>query len=197
MKDSINKNIMFAILLGFILILGSCVYEDIRDADYLDQKIYMPAANSVIYDVSSVQSLHPEHPSSGAPYRFQIDESSNEFIIPLSVYRSGADNNGTFSVMVIVDVDTVATLIDEGAFGPFSNGSDVSLLAQDEYSLPASVTVTGGEDHERFLLLVDLEFLRANRGESYALGISVASDQREVNPDLNTTIVFIPAGISD
>lgn len=197
MKNNAINKITGLMFLGLSCLFSSCAYDAIRDADYPDQKIYMPSAYGVVYDVSDVSELPAEHPGSGGPYRFQTDEASGEFIIPLGVYRAGVDKEGALTVTITANTDTVDVLIDENIFAPYSNGSNVELLPQAEYSFPESLSIADEEDHESFFLIVNLEFLRANNSTSYAVGITISGNKTEVSPDLNTTVVFIPAGIAD
>ena len=195
MKNNAVNKIIGLIFLGLSCIFSSCAYDAIRDTDYPDQKIYMPSAYDAVYDVSDVSDLPPEHPSNSEPYRFQTDEANGEFIIPLGIYRAGVDKDGALTVTVTANTDTVDVLIDENIFDPYSNGSNVELLPQAEYSFPESLSIADEEDHESFSLIVNLEFLRANNSTSHAVGITISGNEAEVNPDLSTTVVFIPAGI--
>ena len=196
-KKNININQMLVVLCGLSLIFSSCMYEEIKDAEYPGQIIYMPAANSTAYDVSAVQTLDPAHPSAGEPFRFKIDEDNGEFIVPLGVYRSGIDKAGDLSVTITADEDAVAFLIDQGSLDSYRGGTDVAILSPAEYSLPTELNIPDGEGQGIFSLSVDLEFLRANPDTSYALAVAISSNDREVNPELSTTVVFIPAGIAD
>lgn len=197
-KYRLYRKEILVVVIGLLFMISSCVYNEIVDADYLDQTIYMPAATyGVIYDVSDVSDVPPDHPTSGKPYRYQIVESSIELIVPLGVYRAGVDTKGGFMVEITVDADTLATLIADGAFDDFSGTSDVHNLPLGTYSLPGNVSLSSGDDVGMFDLVIDLGFLRENSDEAFALGVSISSTEREVNPDLSTTVVFIPAGISD
>lgn len=68
------------------------------------------------------------------------------------------------------------------------------MLTQNQYTLTNSVVVEDGKEITIFNLSVDLLLLRNNYpGEVYAIGVSVSSTDRAVNPKLATTIVVLHA----
>jgi PKD repeat protein len=178
------------VLFGLIMILSSCEYETIMDADYPDQQVYFPAAQEGIFVIDNVPVPTLAVPTPGNTYKFTVDLEAKKFSIPLGIYRSGVDNKGSFTVNIAVDTDTVSTLI---AVGKLSN---VELLPVDKYTVDQTVAVTDGKDFANANLVVDLDFLKMNApGKRYALGISISSDQRGVNPKLSTVVVVIDTKI--
>jgi hypothetical protein len=145
----------------------------------------MPAATYGIYDVASEDTDTYSVPTSGYPYRFKVDSTEGKFIVPLAVYRSGVNNDGSFAVSIKINTDTVNQLVSSGALA----GSLV--LPADKYSLPSSVNMQDGEELSTFELNIDLGFLRNNPNTIFAIGISISSTQRKTNPKFGTTIVII------
>lgn len=185
MKDSATRSgryIAFGILIFFACI--SCHYEEIQDAPYPAQTIYMPAAVRGIYDISVVVDTYGV-PTPGGPSRFSIDESGNELIIPLGIYRAGINNDGGFSVDISVNSDTVNVLIVNGTL------PGVEVLPSDAYSLPASVFVEDGEELGNFTLSVDVDFLKANPGKLYAIAVEIFTNERRINSQYKRTVVLI------
>lgn len=187
----IYNKIKFAWFLGFVLVtMISCDYQEYAEADYPEQKIYMPSANYNIYEIKKGGVKPGIHPTEGRPFQFIIDEERGKFIIPLGVYRAGIDNNGGFEVDITVSNDTIADLITAGQFtGP------VKLLPAGNYALPESITVSDGAEFEPFDLEVDLGFLQQehanNPTEKYVIAVEISSSTRARNVELSTTIILI------
>ena len=99
------------VLFGLIMILSSCEYETIMDADYPDQQVYFPAAQEGIFVIDNVPVPTLAVPTPGNTYKFTVDLEAKKFSIPLGIYRSGVDNKGSFTVNIAVDTDTVSTLL--------------------------------------------------------------------------------------
>lgn len=184
-----NKHIMIIFLSGIMLSLFSCSYSvDPREADYPDQRIYMPAAYGggqfVINDIARVRG---ELPIEGMLYRYVIDMANREFRVPLSVYRSGVDNNGSFTVDINVNTDIIATINENR-----EEDNKMLLIPSDQYSIVNSVEMQNGKSTALFDLIVNLDFLRDNYPDQvYAIGVEISSSQREINPTLNATAVII------
>ena len=169
-------------------LLTSCKYQEIADAPYPDQVIYMPAAVRGIYDISVVVDTY-NNPTPGSPTRYSIDSTGNKVIVPLAVYRAGVSNDGTFSVNIAINPDTVGTLITDGTL----NG--VELLPANQYNIPSSIVVNAGKESASFDLDIKLDFLQANIGKVYAVAVEISSSERAVNPLYKTTIVLINTSI--
>ncbi len=183
--------IKIACLFGFTLAaITSCDYQEYADADYPEQKIYMPTANYNVYEIDKAGIKPSIHPTEGKPFRFHIDTESGKFIIPLGVYRAGIDNKGGFEVDITVSNDTIADLIAASHFT-----DPVMVLPSDKYVLPESITVSDGVGFQAFDLEVDLSFLQQananNPTEKYAIAVEISSSTRARNPELSTTIILI------
>jgi len=189
MKNIIRYTKLMTIVL--IAALTSCEYQDIADADYPDQLIYMPAATNGIFYINTVPTPNITNPTPGNNYRYKIDEANNKFIVPLSAYRSGVNNKGSFTVDIVVNNDTISQLLTTGALP-----SGTLQLPSDKYSISSSVEMKNGEELAPFDLSIDLSFLKANSpGKNYAIAVTISSDARETNPALATTIIVIGTDI--
>ena len=170
------------------IIATACTkYQELADANYPEQIIYMSTAGS-IYPVSKNPPGTWEVPTQGNPYRFRVDSNANQVIIPLGVLRGGIDYNGIVAVEIKNNTDTVNTLISQGALS-------AELLPASAYSIPTSVTLPDKQNSAAFDVVIDRNFLQHHIGTSYALGVSIASKDRKTNPDKETTIVVIDANI--
>jgi PKD repeat protein len=190
MKSSLKAKINMAMIIFFIGIISfSCEYEtDIRDAEFPDQLLYMPAAyNNGLFIINDIARERGELPFEGHPFKYVVDLANKKFIVPLSVYRSGINNTGEFSVNIEVDTDTIVNI------NAAENYSDsLSLIPDDKYSIVNSVEMKDGEEIAQFDLAIELDYLRNNYPDKiFALGIRISSPQRETNPNLSTTVVII------
>ncbi|CAL1516336.1 PKD domain-containing protein [Chitinophaga sp. MM2321] len=184
MRNSFVNNIKILVALsGFVITLASCSYKEIVDADYPDQKIYMPAAVNGNYIIAGVSPANK-------PFRYVVDMAAKKFNVPLSVYRSGINNNGGFTVDIKVDTDTITRMIDASIL------TGTLLLPADKYTIESAVDMAGGKEWAPFTLSVDLDFLRNNPGQLYALCVGVSSPQKEVNPANCKTIIIIDPKIT-
>ncbi|MDD4590587.1 MAG: PKD domain-containing protein [Parabacteroides sp.] len=183
----------FIIISIISILLFSCENETIvRDADYPEQLIYLPAAYSngqfVIDDITRKRG---EQPIEGYLYKYIVDNDANRFIVPLSVYRAGVDNSGNFRVDIEVNNDTIAVLNEDRDL------SDILyVIPEDKYAMVNSVEMRNGEGIARFDLNIDLDYLLDNYPDKlFALAVHISSDEREVNPDLSTAVVIIHSKI--
>lgn len=181
------RNVLSCILIALACI--SCNYQEIEDAPYPEQTIYMPAAVRGIYDVSVVVDTYGV-PTPGGPSRYSVDEGNDQMVIPLGIYRAGVNNEGSFSVSISVNVDTVGALISNGTL------AGVEVLPSDAYSLPSSVLVNDGNEVENFNLTVDMDFLRSNPGKLYAIAVEIATSERRINPQYKRTVVLIDSDLA-
>ena len=182
-KDSLHVLIP---LLAMVLTFSACEPETpIRDADYPDQVIYLPAAVGGWFVINEIARRIGDPPFPGNPFRYLVDVENLEFIVPLGVYRAGIDNIGGFIVNIQVNNDTINDIIAAG-------DTIITLLPSNQYTMVNSVNMLDGEELAKFDLVIDLDFLRNNYPSAvYALGVSISSPDRESNPDLSTAIVVI------
>lgn len=182
-KDSTNL-----LLLLFVMVLTFIACEPetpIRDADYPDQVIYLPAAVGGRFEINDIARRIGDPPFPGNPFRYVVDMANREFIVPLGVYRAGIDNIGGFTVNIEVNTDIINDIIAAG-------DTIITLLPSGQYTMVNSVNMPDGEELAKFDLVIDLDFLRNNYPTAvYALGVSISSPDRETNPDLSTAIVVI------
>jgi PKD repeat protein len=194
MENIIRKSSKFLVaLFGLTMVLASCEYEtEVRHATYPEQLIYMPAAYGGIYFINDISRKRGDHPVEGEPFKYVIDTIGRKFNVPLSVYRSGINNEGAFKVDIAVNTDTINKLL----LIPGKLPAGTILLGSDKYSIINSVDVTDGAEIASFDLIVNLDSLLKNYpNKIYALGVGIASTQRKSNPNLSTTIVVIDTKI--
>lgn len=168
------------------MMITSCSYQEITDAEYPDQLIYMPAAKSGIFLIDKVDEPIG-NTTPGSTFRYKIESEMGRFVVPLAVYRSGIDNKGGFIVDIQVNADTIAQLQAMQEILP----ENTLLLPIDKYTLVPSVVMKDGSEIATFELSIDLDFLRQNHGKVFAMGISVSSSSRKSNKSLTTTIVVV------
>lgn len=167
--------------LGLGLLLGSCTYEELPEADYPQQVLYMPAAKNGLFSITGI--------STTGTYKFTVNVGEKKLIIPLSVFRGGVTTEGSVPVMITANADTVSKLISASAL------VGTMLLPADKLTLPAAVTLDDGKTSAPFDLRIDLDYLRANPGQKLAIGVSIASAQATVNPLLRTTVISLDPAI--
>ena len=189
MKHLIHRLISTNLLLALFVIVmtfSACEFETpLKDADYPDQLIYLPAAVGGWFEINNVARRIGDPPFPGNPYRYVVDLENRSFIIPLGVYRAGIDNSGEFTVDIVANTDTINDLIAAG-------DTVITLLPSSEFTLDNSVDMPEGEELAKFELVVDLDFLLNNYPDDvYALGVSISSTDRETNPELSTAIIVI------
>jgi PKD repeat protein len=168
----------------------SCDYSvEPREASYPDQKIYLPAAyGGGQFVIDNIAGRRGDVPIEGHTYRYEVDVTQREFRVPLSVYRAGVDNNGSFTVSIHANTDFIATLN-----GGRTENNQLLLIPSDQYSISAnSVELNDGESFAPFELIVNLDFLRENTPDKiYAIGVEITSEQRERNPNLSIAAIII------
>lgn len=187
-----RKNISKLIIPILALSIGatSCKYKDIADVDYAEQRIYMPsAAQSAAEDAGNgVFNINNLNEVNGA-FRYNINTSAKKFYVPLSVYRSGVNLDGAVNVQVAVDNSTIPALI------PTKLPAGTVVLPQGQYSIEPSVTIGSGQTLAKFTLAVELDLLRANPTQKYAIGVTVSSPNVASTPNLGTTVIMIDPSI--
>ncbi len=185
MKNILKRSIKLLIAIaGLAFLMVSCDYQEVADADYPDQKLYMPTAVGGNYVIDNVPQRLDFLPTPGQAYRFKVD--GTKFIVPLGVYRSGIARKGMVKASITIKNDTIATLL---AASSLPVGTLV--LPADKYSLPASVDVADGGAVGIFNMDIDLNYLRSFPDAIFALGVSVSSTDISVNPLLKTTVLVI------
>lgn len=177
-----KKGPLFGLALLGALCLSGCQYQDLAEAAYPQQVLYMPTARNGLYTINSLP------PATGTS-RYSINLTEKKMIIPLGIYRGGISTSGAVDVAVALNADTVSQLIRANTLAA------TALLPADRLSLPAAVSITDGKESSAFEARVDLDYLRANPTQKLAFGVTVSSGQTPVNPLLKTTIISIDPAI--
>lgn len=174
------KNILTLFVIIGVLV-SSCEYKEIVDADYTPQKIYMPSAVSGIYMVNDTNDL-------SGKYRYKLDLENNKLIIPLGVYRSGIDSRGSVNVDLIVNNDTIDGLNEVGALDN-PEYKMMEVIPDDKYSIPGRITIPDGSDNVTFDLSIDLDYLATQPDKRLGLGVEINSTDVEVDRTFNLTVL--------
>lgn len=174
--------------LGLIVCFSSCKYEEVLDANYVSQKIYIPAAAFANADAGGLFNINTLAVP-GATYRYKVNTSTNKFEVPLSVIRSGATLDGVVKVNITVNSDTISKM---AAKLPLAT---TEVLAEGKFSIEPTVSLASGESSKGFTLSVDLDYLLANASKRKAIGINVSSETVEANPLNGTAIIVIDPAI--
>ncbi|MFD2570472.1 PKD domain-containing protein [Spirosoma soli] len=157
------------------LLLTSCKYEELAQADYPQQILYMPTAKNGLFIINSI--------STTGTYRFTVDLASKKVVVPLGVYRGGVSVDGDLPVTIAANPDTVSRLISSSAL------VGTVVLPVDKLVLPAAVTIGAGKNSAAFDLKIDLNYLLANPSQKLAIGVGINSSASPVNPLLKTTLI--------
>lgn len=171
-----------------IWLSGCTKYKTVADAVYPPQRIYLPAAVEGNYVINSVAQPNMT-PVANGPSQYIVDADYKNFMIPLTVYRSGVNNKGSISFTAGVDNDTVNTLINSGLL-------NAVVLPATAYTLDVPAAIGDGQDYAALALVVNLDFLRADTTKIYAVAIGISGDkngQAGVSPGLGRVIVVIDA----
>jgi PKD domain/Domain of unknown function (DUF1735) len=182
MKSNFNQIIKNGIsLLALTFVLGACKYQDVGDAVYPDQLVYLSASVGGVYDVSTVPAII-------SSARYTVDLGAKKLNIPLGIVRSGVTSDGEFSATLASNTDTINKLI-------AASKLVADILPSANYAIPASVTGVSGKNNASFILSLDLDYLRNNATKKFAVGVSMTDALPSRNVGLSTAIVTIDAKI--
>lgn len=185
--NSFFKTARFILAYGGIGLLAvSCRYQEVVEAEYPDQLLYLTTARNGVY---TINSLATSSAGTTGAYRYAVKTDEKKLVVPLGVYRGGMARDGAATVEIKANADTVNRLIAANRL------PQTLLLPADKYTLPTSVRVEDGQEIATFNLGLDLEHLRANADKRFAVGVTIASNDRKTNPLLSTTIVQVDASI--
>ena len=193
MKNIIKSRIkLLIVLIGAVMLMGSCEYDLIKDAPYPEQLIYMPAAIYNNYMINFVPAAVGAVPTPGYPFRFTVDTIARKFNVLLGAYRSGIDLKGAFTIDIAVNTDTINQLLSIAGKLPVGT----LLLPSGKFSVLTSVEMKDGAELAKFDLVIDLDYLLANYpAQSFAIAVGISSMARKTNPMYATTIVVIDTKI--
>jgi PKD repeat protein len=172
----------------FIIALGSsCDYKEYADADLPEQSIYMTSAAAAtrapsptgFYDINTVAVP-------GELFRYVVNPATNRFNINLGVGRSGVTLEGDVNINIVLNTDTISKLITSGRLA-----SDVLLLPASSFNIQPTAVLVSGTSSVSFPLSIDLAFLLNNPNKRFAIGVGIATNDRKVTRNLNTTIILI------
>ncbi len=130
MKSMIKNRLLLVTAICFLFAGTSCQYDEIVDIPYPESLVYLPIAvnGSIspdgIYTIEEGASTAWVSPTPGQPMKYTVRNADNAFVIPLGIYRSGTGKTikGSVNVSVMLNADTVQTLIDNGVL------TDVEVL---------------------------------------------------------------------
>lgn len=185
-----NKLALIIIIAGF---MTSC-WDDTtyrETVEYPDQMIYMPAAiNNNQFLINDLNRIRGEHPVEGNPYKYKVNVDKNEFIVPLSVYRSGINNKGSFNIDVNIN-NEIISMINAEREDPYI------IISNDKYSIVDKIEMKDGEELALFDFVLDLNYLLSNYpNKKLSVGIEISSEERETNPKLSKVAIVIDSKIA-
>lgn len=168
-----------------LALLYSCGYKTIADASYPEQKIYIAlASQGSVYEIDTRPVHSSNTPTEGSVYQYVIEK--DEFIVPLSVYRSGIDNKGDVRVRISFDDGIVSSFVDSGELSAVTPVPENSRFVVDELLIP------DGRESASFGVRLPLSYLRdAADGSRFAFGIRIFSEDRTINEKYGYVIVVI------
>lgn len=152
MKSMIKNRLLLVTAICFLFAGTSCQYDEIVDIPYPESLVYLPIAvnGSIspdgIYTIEEGASTAWVSPTPGQPMKYTVRNADNAFVIPLGIYRSGTGKTikGSVNVSVMLNTDTVQTLIDNGVL------TDVEVLPS-EYVLqiPRNIQIPDGKNETK------------------------------------------------
>ena len=182
MKNKLIVTNLFIFLLA-AMVTGCSKYQEIGNADYPEETVYLPAAVNGIYDISTVVSPY-QIPTSDSAYRYYVDRNNNKLVIPLGVFRAGITKNGVVDVKLVTDDALVNNMISQGLL------ANTILLSSANYTIPSELKIENGKELGTFNVLVDLNFIKANTTSNHALAVTISEANRKIN-DINKTVVVV------
>lgn len=194
MKIRTNIFIQGLAMLAAAVLSASCGTEVVR-MDYPEQRLYIPAAvEDQVYVIDQVEISTGNTPTEGSMYQFLLNPETGILTVPLSVYRAGIGNDGAVDVEVWIDDEPVYDAILAGSLP-----EDIRTLPADLCEWPGRLRIEDGSSSVRFSVQCLLEYLldSPQRDRQVAFGVSISSDDREVNPDCGSVAIVIDPSIFD
>ncbi|MDR0541524.1 MAG: DUF1735 domain-containing protein, partial [Dysgonamonadaceae bacterium] len=185
MKRKYNSKIKQSIALCiWTAVFFSCSYQELADADYPGQTIYLPAAVNGIYTLNKVTDVDSK------TFKYELDLENNKLILPLSVYRSGTDNRGAVHVDISINSDTINQLIAGGTLID-GKGRNLKLIPEDQYTITPSVELKDGEEWGAITLEIQLDYIASQPDTRLALAVAVSGREIQASPKLSTVVIEI------
>ncbi|MCW3115911.1 MAG: hypothetical protein JWR18_4307 [Segetibacter sp.] len=186
----IKKSVTFSIFFFTVIIFVSC--KKSSEPELGIPKIYMPQA--AVRDGGSTNNYPVPWSTTNGTRNYVFDSVNNTIEILLGVYRPAVQNQNSFTVDVIKNVDTTNKLIANGTI------TNAVILPSDVYSLPATVTVAEGQSEAMFHLKIDRKILidkyLSYSGKKLVLAVGIANPSKyELNKSLTTTIIIIDSKV--
>ncbi|MFC4213075.1 DUF1735 domain-containing protein [Pedobacter petrophilus] len=193
---SFHKAKLLICLTGLLFTISSCDYQDIEDASFPPESVYLstaalvkkgPDANGLytnaIYRFNNIEAINP------VP-KYTVDLGSSKFNILMGVQRAGVTSKGSVNVNLTLDTDTITLLKSKGILT-----AATEVLPKDKILIPATVQIADQSNSSIFNFGVDLAFLKSNPNKTYAIGLTIISSDRTVTSDLKSVIVLINTNI--
>ena len=181
-------------------LLFSCQETKPLDIEYPETSVYWPCAASASNEGKAAYELFTLSASEQGSQRFTINMENNEFVIPLSIARGGVDSEGSISIDLAMDNDTVPKLMTEGKLGYLDDAGsvrEITAIPADKISFPESVVIEAGSDVVMFDVVVDFDYLQARVGELFSIAIGIESSTAAVTRTLSTAVMVINTGFME
>lgn len=174
---------------AFMLIgMISCEKQD-SSAPFGLTKIYIPQSTS-----SGGINLNYLVPSGldSATHNYFIDQKNNKVNVFLGVNRSGKEQADSYSVSIGTRSDTINQLIADSLIKVNPNHSkQVILLPATAYTLPANITVPGGQTTMTFNLAINETMLKTYAGQKVALCVTLSNPTKYSLNTINDKVIII------
>ena len=194
MKYIQNKLTRLFLLFFVIGIVLSCQYQEVGDAVYPSQKIYLPAAVSKIYMLNDTNQWKVDkdmETSFPISFKYKLDLNEKKLIVPLGVYRSGVNNDRDIIVEFTVNnfnIDSIMQeLIDAGAI----NSKTFDVIPNDVISFESEARIKDGESGVANDIKFDIPYILMQKDKFLVVGIQISSSDAEVTQELNRIIIVI------
>lgn len=179
MKILFNRlNSLFILLV--IATFVSCE-KDISADKIGIENVYIP--QSISGSTSDNNYAVPGSINYGAAKNFKDDETANKVLVYLGVSKSGKEDTQAFTVDVSSRADTINQLITKGA--------TFVLLPSSAYTLPANVSVAGGQTTANFNMVIDKPTLKTYAGKKVAACVTLSNPSKYTLKDQAKKVIII------
>lgn len=183
MNHNINSGIRnLMMVLALSLAAGACSYQDVADADYPDQTVYMPAAKNGVYTINDIDKA-------GTTYHYKLDVENNKLLIPMSVYRAGINNSGSIVANLSVNDSLARVMIDSTAISLEKDTVKPEVLPASEIAVPTSVAIGKGAEVCPFDVELNLSYLLQNHNKRYVTAVKITDANSNISKDLSSAVI--------